>query len=168
MGYILEFKVDGGCRGNGQPGAIGAAAAVLLGKNGKHLGTWTSKLAECTRPTNQRAEITAIIVALENALKRYHELNQQPSLKVIIMSDSKYAIGCRNGWVYKWSTNGWTNAAGLEVANRDLITEASTLDDQVKKLGKVVYRFIPRSENKLADDACNKIMNQMENESRWA
>ena len=26
MGYILEFKVDGGCRGNGKPGAIGAAA----------------------------------------------------------------------------------------------------------------------------------------------
>jgi ribonuclease HI len=125
MGYTLEFKVDGGCRDNGKPGAIGAAAAVRLGKNGEHLGTWTSELPRHPLPTNQRAEITAIIIALEQALETHNRLNRQPLLEVIIMSDSKYAIGCMNEWIYKWSTNGWINSAGAEVANRDLIMDAS-------------------------------------------
>jgi ribonuclease HI len=162
MGYTLDFKVDGGCRGNGRPGAIGAAAAVRFGKNGKHLKTWAFELPGHPLPTNQRAEITAIIIALKQALETHNRLNRQPLLEVTIMSDSKYAIGCMNEWIYKWSTNGWINAAGDKVANRDLIMEASELDDRVNELGTVVYKFIPRSENTLADNACNDIMDKME------
>ncbi|KAI3328833.1 hypothetical protein F4824DRAFT_506163 [Ustulina deusta] len=56
----MEFYVDGGCRGNGQPGVIGAAA------NSK----WKSQhLPRYPTPTNQRAEITAIIIALEWTLE---------------------------------------------------------------------------------------------------
>jgi ribonuclease HI len=34
-----------------------------------------------------------------------------------IFSDSRYAVNCMNKWVYKWASNGWTNARGDEVAN---------------------------------------------------
>jgi ribonuclease HI len=165
MGYILVFKVDGGCRRNGQPGSIGAAAAVRLRKTGDHWATWASELPQETSPTNQQAEITAIIIALQQTLKIYDELNREPLLDVTIMSDSKYAVRCMNEWIYKWTTNGWMNAAGREVVNRDLITQASVLDHEVKELGTVVYKFIPRSENDLADNACNNTMNRMEDSS---
>lgn len=61
-------------------------------------------------------------------------------------------------WIYKWANNGWTNAAGNEVANRDLIEEASALDDRLKEEGDVEYIWIPREENQRADEMCNDDM----------
>jgi ribonuclease HI len=120
--------------------------------------TWTKVLPYYPPPTNQRAELTAIIIALEQALEKYDELDSCPRLKVKIFSDSKYAIGCMNEWIYKWTQNGWRNASGNEVANRDLIEDASDLDDRVKELGSVEYIWIPRAENEEADEACNRAM----------
>ena len=65
-------------------------------------------------------------------------------------------------WIYKWTRNGWVNAAGNQVANRDLIEKASDLDDQVKELGTVDYVWIPRSENQDADEAVSNRLDDME------
>jgi len=157
MVYIMEIYVDGGCRGNGKPDSIGAAAAVFRRKWGKS-DYWTRVLPRWPPPTNQRAEISAIILALEQALEEYANLDGNPWLDVKIYSDSKYAIGCMTDWVYKWSTNGWRNAAGNEVANRDLIEEASDLGDRLKEEGKVEYIWIPREDNDEADRICNEAM----------
>jgi ribonuclease HI len=157
MVYTMEIYVDGGCRGNGQPGSTGAAAAVFKFKYGRQI-SWTRALPQYPPPTNQRAEISAIILALEKALERYAELDSNPWLDVKIHSDSRYAIGCMTKWVYKWSRNGWTNAAGNEVANRDLIQEASDLDDKLKEEGTVEYIWIPRGENQEADKCCNQVL----------
>ena len=61
-------------------------------------------------------------------------------------------------WIYKWAENGWINAAGNEVANRDLIEKASRLDDRLKEEGSVKYIWIPRAENAIADEFVNEIM----------
>jgi len=161
MVYTMEIYVDGGCRGNGQPGSIGAAAAVFKFRSGGHTA-WTKRLPLYPTPTNQRAEITAIILALEQALEKYAELHSNPWLDVKIHSDSKYAIGCMTDWIYKWSRNGWINAAGNEVANRDLIQEASDLDDRLREEGSVEYIWIPRAENEDADRYCNDLMDEEE------
>ena len=58
------------------------------------------------------------------------------------------------------------NAAGNQVANRDLIEEASDLDDKVKELGTVDYVWIPKDENQDADEAVNGRLDEMENEHR--
>jgi ribonuclease HI len=157
MVYRMEIYVDGGCRGNGQPGAIGAAAVVFQLKFGRQ-DRWTRVLPRYPPPTNQRAEITAIIMALEQALEKYEELDTNPWLDVKIYSDSRYAIGCMTEWVYKWTRNGWRNAAGFEVANRDLIEKASLLDDRLKEEGNVEYIWIPREQNQDADSLCNEVM----------
>jgi ribonuclease HI len=157
MVYIMEIYIDGGCRGNGRPDSIGAAAAVFKNRNGTTT-TWTIVLPDWPSPTNQRAEITAVILALEKALEKYDELTFSPRLSVKIFSDSRYAIGCMTDWIYKWCRNGWRNAAGNEVANRDLIEKASDLDDRVKELGSVEYNWIPRAENWQADEACDEAM----------
>jgi ribonuclease HI len=159
MVYIMRIYVDGGCRGNGKPGSIGAAAAVFKLRGGGH-SAWTRTLPSNPPPTNQRAEITAIIIALEQALAKYEELDAEPWLNVEIFSDSKYAVGCMTDWVHKWSQNGWTNAAGYEVANRDLIERAFELHEKLGREGSVDYKWISREENKLADSYCNDEMDK--------
>lgn len=101
-------------------------------------------------------------MALEWALEKYDELDSYPDLDVRIHTDSRYAVGCMDNWIYKWVRNGWVNSAGNEVANRDLIEEASDLDDKVKDLGAVRYIWVPRSENEDADRHCNEELDEME------
>lgn len=161
----MRIYADGGCRRNGDVLAIGAAAAVLMPRWGRYTYK-TQRLygSYYESPTNQRAEITAIILGLQLALEKYDELSENPYLDVIIRSDSKYAVQSMNEWIYKWSRNGWTNARGVEVANRDLLEKASALDDELGELGSVKYVWIPRSENQIADKHCNEVLDKMEDE----
>lgn len=71
-----------------------------------------------------------------------------------------------NDWIYKWSGNGWVNAKGNSVVNKELIQEASRLDDEVRKLGTVRYEWVPRSQKQDADRACNEVMDEMVEEER--
>ncbi|KAK1144924.1 hypothetical protein N8T08_004639 [Aspergillus melleus] len=155
----MNFYTDGGCRGNGKRDAIGAAVAVHVRRWGKSI-YWARSLPTYPPPTNQRAEIMGIILALKLALKRYQDLASYPRLCVTINTDSKYAIGCMTEWIHKWRNNEWTNARGIEVANRELIEKASDLHDRVEELGVVRYNWISREDNKLADRLCNDKMDE--------
>lgn len=69
--------------------------------------------------TNQRMELTAIKEALN-----YVKTIRQPCEKVVIHSDSAYAVNCYlQEWYVKWRANGWRNASNKDVANQDLWTE---------------------------------------------
>jgi ribonuclease HI len=158
MVYIMMVQVDGGCRRNGQQGAVGAASAIFVGKDGQPSETWAYRLPEYPNPTNQRAELTAIIIALKQALQKYDGRNTHPNLDLTVLSDSKYAIGCMNSWIHKWSRKGWINSAGNGVANQDLLKEAYDLEKNLREKGTVAYRWIPRAQNKAADEACKRAM----------
>ncbi|KAI9369915.1 ribonuclease H-like protein [Aspergillus egyptiacus] len=158
MVYIIHIYVDGGCRRNGQSDSIGAAAAVFRHRFGAYWRASTVDLPDSPPPTNQRAEITAIIIGLEKALEKIEELHSNPKIRVVIHSDSDYAIKCMTTWVYKWCRNGWTNSRGKPVANEDLIQRASNLDDDLRKLARVKYKWIPREENGRADWLANRAM----------
>lgn len=67
---------------------------------------------------------------------------------------------CMNTWIYRWSSNGWRNARGGEVVNRDLIEEAWQLHGMVEDEGDVSYAWIPREENLEADQAANEAMDE--------
>ena len=69
-------------------------------------------------------------------------------------------------WRFKWENNEWINSAGRGVANQELIQEAVALDERVDRLGKVVYGWVPREQNTLADEAANDEMDDMEREER--
>lgn len=90
MVYKMEIYVDGGCRGNGQPGSVGAGVAVFKLASGDMERYYEVLDDSYDPPTNQRAEITAIKVALEQALRKYDELDSYPRLNVNIYSDSRY------------------------------------------------------------------------------
>ena len=89
MVYIMKIYVDGGCRRNGHNNAIGAAACVIESKWSRD-STWTRRLPTPNPrrndpiPTSQRAEITAIILALEKALDKYDHLDGYPRMVVTI------------------------------------------------------------------------------------
>jgi ribonuclease HI len=66
--------------------------------------------------TNQRMELTAIVEAL-----KYASATRRTNEKIIIYSDSAYAINCyRQEWYHGWMANGWVNSKGEPVANQDL------------------------------------------------
>ena len=161
MVYTMNMKIDGGCRRNGYSNAIGAAAVVVLRKYGGWR-SWTRDLPSYPTPTSQRAELTAIIFALETALEKVQELNNNPTVRVNIDTDSKYAHGCMTDWSFKWRNNGWINSAGNEVANRDLIEEAVELDGRLENYGKVTYGWIPRAQNSIADQAVGDRLDEID------
>lgn len=66
--------------------------------------------------TNQRMELLAIVEAL-----KYAFAVRRPNEKIIIYSDSAYAINCfEQDWYLGWLSNGWINSKGQPVANQDL------------------------------------------------
>lgn len=66
------------------------------------------------RQTNQRAELTAILRAIEIAPKHR---------EVLIHTDSQYAINCVTLWHHNWIRNNWLTTLGKKVENQDLIEE---------------------------------------------
>ena len=156
----MEMYVDGGCRGNGYSGAIGAAACVVQEKWGRQK-IHTKTLPYYPAATNQQAELSAIILALETAWNKYEVLSGTPYIQVTIHTNSKYALGCMTTWKSKWMNNGFINSAGGGVVNRDLIERAYDLDQMVAGEGSVDYVWIPREENQDADDAVNEALDDM-------
>lgn len=68
-------------------------------------------------------------------------------------------------WIYKWRDNGWINSAGNDVANKDLIQEASYLNDRLREEGDVEYVWIPRHHNEAADAACKEALDEQGSDS---
>ena len=123
MVCTMQIYADGGCRYNGTQFKLGHEDDS---RNFCSLicGSWRSR----------QYSIPAIL-ALQQALERYKVLDSDPYLDITISSDSWYAVNYMNELVCKWSKNGWVNAAGFQVVNRDLIQKASDWDDYWKKKG---------------------------------
>ncbi|MBR5572292.1 MAG: ribonuclease HI [Oscillospiraceae bacterium] len=100
----VTIYTDGACSGNPGPGGWGA----ILEWNGVE-----KELRGGENPTtNNRMELTAVIVALE-ALKE--------NCIVELYSDSKYVIDAlTKGWLDSWRKNGWKKSDKKPVLNIDL------------------------------------------------
>ncbi|KAL8770781.1 MAG: hypothetical protein Q9209_003648 [Squamulea sp. 1 TL-2023] len=157
----MHMSVDGACRGNGYPGTT-ASAAVIIHKRSGRTRSESYCLPSDPPPTSQRAELSAIIFALRLALNQQNNLDSRPFMDVEIDTDSKYAHRCMTEWRYKWEKNGFVNAAGREVANRDLIEKALDLEAEVEENGKVRYGWVPREENSMADEVANQALDEAE------
>jgi len=68
------------------------------------------------KPSNQTAELTAIIKACELARKMGWR-------KVCIVSDSKYALNAVENWLPRWLENGFRDCKNKPLANQDRIKE---------------------------------------------
>ena len=86
----VTIYTDGACSGNPGPGGYGVL--LISGTNRKELSGGEAET------TNNRMELTAVIVGLE-ALKR--------RCVVTLYSDSKYVVDMvEQGWMKRWRANG--------------------------------------------------------------
>ncbi|KAI1262380.1 RnaseH-domain-containing protein [Xylariaceae sp. FL1019] len=119
---VEQVFTDGACTRNGQKGAC-AGVGVYWGENDERN---VSEPLKGDIQTNQRAELTAILRALEAA---------EDDVTIRIFSDSRYAIDCVNSWYKNWEKNGWKTSSGTEVTNPDVIKAARAKIDERKALG---------------------------------
>ncbi|NEG55961.1 ribonuclease H family protein [Bifidobacterium platyrrhinorum] len=84
-----------------------------------------------TNGTNQIGELCAVLEAL-----RAHPGPQ----RLIIESDSQYAINCSTKWVKGWKRNGWKNSQKKPVKNRELV---QAIDEEIaKRPGPVEFKWV--------------------------
>ena len=108
----LEIYTDGSLKKLGRSMTFGGWAFIVV-KDSKKIYT---AAGDEYGTTNQRMELKAICNALE-----YASSVRQPNEKVIIYSDSAYAINCYlQEWYVSWLENGWINSSKKPVANQDL------------------------------------------------
>ena len=129
MSAYLNLYTDGACRGN--PGE-GGAGAVLTDQKGNVVGTVNKYLGICT---NNVAEYSALILGLEEAVKREYG-------KLHIFLDSELLVNQIKG-TYRVKNS---NLKILMVSVRRLL---SSLDEYTIK-------HIIRDKNKMADKMANE------------
>lgn len=125
----LNLYTDGACRGN--PGQ-GGAGAVLVDESGNIFATIKKSLGLCT---NNIAEYKALIMGLEEALKR-------KCRRLHIFLDSELLVNQINGQYKVKNEN-------LKILMRDVRKLLSYLDNYTIK-------HIDRSQNHLADHLANE------------
>ncbi len=110
----VVIYTDGGCSGNPGPGGYGV---VLL------FGEYRKELSGGYRlTTNNRMELTACIVALQNLKKR---------CAVVLHSDSRYVVdGIMKGWAKRWKANHWMRNDKAKAENADLWEKLLLLCEQ--------------------------------------
>jgi ribonuclease HI len=140
MSRVVAFT-DGGCRGN--PG-VGAWAFVLVDVD-------TRKALEAAGgeplTTNNRMEMGAAIAALE-AVKKL-------DTKILIVTDSKYLIGCCTQWMGGWKKNGWKRK-GDPLKNLDLLQKL----DQLLTARDVQFKWVPGHSGHVGNEHVDRLGNE--------
>lgn len=125
-GNVVVVYTDGSSLGNGRLGAA-AGVGVYFGESDARFVAQPDRRPQkllTSLPsrniserlsgevqTNQRAELTAILRALETI-----DITQDLEIR----SDSKYSIQCVTEWYVNWERNGWKTRGG-PVKNQDLV-----------------------------------------------
>ncbi|KAJ4390304.1 hypothetical protein N0V85_007353 [Neurospora sp. IMI 360204] len=99
---------DGSARGNGKVGAMAGVGVYFCGGFRENI----SERLQGPVQTNQRAELTAVLRALESI---------PDTQNCELRTDSQYTINCVTSWYKNWMKNGWRNSKGEDVSNQDLV-----------------------------------------------
>ncbi|KAJ5405594.1 hypothetical protein N7465_006878 [Penicillium sp. CMV-2018d] len=106
---MLRIYTDGSSLRNGTPLAS-AGVGVYFGPGDSSRNV--SEPLKGSRQTNQRAELTAILRAIDIA-PRHRD--------VTIVTDSRYSIDCVTVWFVNWRRNNWMTRDKKPVENKDLV-----------------------------------------------
>lgn len=152
---------DGASSNNGRACAV-AGYGVFWGDNDPR------NLSEPLegKQTNQRAEIMAVIRALEQSLELDGTLE--------IRTDSQYVINCADVWSKKWKKNGWKSSETVgynkkdgkaeprykDVSNKDLLQRLVALRESREKMkgkGKVYFTYVPGHKNVYGNEMADRL-----------
>jgi len=150
---------DGACSGNGKEyGRAGVGVywgelqnlPTLVLEQVKQLPPDVSEPLKGTPQTNQRAELMAVIRAVE-----------EPSMKLFkleVRTDSEYSIKCATVWCQRWKQNGWRTADGKEVKNRDLVEQLNRAI--LSRPGKVIFTWVPGHSGEKGNEKADQLATQ--------
>lgn len=112
METALIIFTDGACINNGKKNAKGGIGVYFPGGEFDNIShEFINKTV-----TNQRAELYAIYMALQQVINNNKKYN-----KIIIYSDSLYSIRSLTLWIKQWEQNGWYTTNKKPVQNLDII-----------------------------------------------
>ncbi len=127
----INIYTDGACINNGKKTAK-AGIGIYISDD----FTVSEKLKGL--PTNQRAELYAILKALLIIdILNYKNIN--------IYTDSMYSINCITKWVKGWKKNGWKDSKKKDVKNKDLI---DNIDKIYSKYNHIHFNHVEAHTNK--------------------
>ncbi|MER7764447.1 ribonuclease H [Streptomyces sp. NPDC097619] len=142
MSERIIAACDGAAKGNPGPAGWGWVIADAAGRPQR----WES--GALGRATNNAGELTALQQLLEAV---------PPGTALEVRMDSQYAMKAVTQWLPNWKRNGWKNAAGQPVANRELVERIDALLTE----REVQFRYVPAHQadgdhlNAIADQAAS-------------
>ena len=129
----IEIYTDGSSKGNPGKGGYG----IVIKKNGNSIEI--SKGFRLT--TNNRMELLAVIVGLEQIEKTNQE--------VIVTSDSKYVIDAvTKGWVFNWERKGFKKKKNPDLWKRFL---------KIYPKNKVIFKWVPGHSGHTENERCDEL-----------
>jgi ribonuclease HI len=129
----LIVFTDGAAKNNSKTNKNAVAAYATVWPYHPELN-FGCKLDPTQLQTNNRAEYTALIHALDQA----DQLDPTRSKTLIVYTDSQFLINSMTLWLLSWKKNGWRKSDGEIVANLDLIQK---LDEQTSQR-TVLFRHV--------------------------
>lgn len=118
MEKIVDIYTDGAVSGNPGPGGAAAIIRDFTNKKVISVGSFDKET------TNQRMELTGIILGLKTLLEKRIVNSFFELITINIYSDSAYCVRAFNeGWLEKWKRNNWMTVTKKDVANQDLWQE---------------------------------------------
>ncbi|KAI8248467.1 Ribonuclease H1 [Colletotrichum sp. SAR 10_98] len=149
---LAHIYTDGSCLGNGTDNATGGVG-VFFGENDPRN---VSERLEGKKQTNQRAELTGVLRALEKT----------PATQgAQILTDSRYSINCVQKWAPIWQGQGWkTSVLNNDVPNKDLVQDImNKIAEREAKGTRTVFTWIKghsTSKGNKAADALARVGSQ--------
>ncbi|AEO64782.1 822debb2-4017-4d09-98ef-c3911b9844ea [Thermothielavioides terrestris] len=141
---VVVVYTDGSSLGNGRNGAT-AGVGVYFGESDPRN---ISERLQGEPQTNQRAELTAILRALETV-----DLSQDMEIR----TDSKYSIQCVTEWYINWEKNGWKTSTG-PVKNQDLVQLIrDRLDARESKGGRTQFIWVKGHDTDVGNIAADRL-----------
>ena len=133
----VTIYTDGACSGNPGPGGWGAI--LRYGAAEKELSGGERET------TNNRMELTAVIVSLSALKEPCH---------VTLYSDSKYVVDAIDkGWVYGWKKKGWIKSDKKPALNVDLWEQLLPL----LAYHKVEFRWVKGHNEHPENERCDRL-----------
>lgn len=141
----LDIYTDGSSLKNGRAGAT-AGVGVFFGIGDPRN---ISERLHGEVQTNQRAELTAILRALQ--VVDAHEAVQ-------IITDSQYSINCATVWASSWEKNDWKTSQGENVKNQDLVKAIrQRVRERERASGKTTFKWVKGHSTDVGNQAADQL-----------
>ena len=133
MSNQVHIYTDGACSGNPGKGGYG----IVMEWVGK---PYQKEFSEGYRKTtNNRMELMAVIVALENL--------RSDKLTITVFSDSKYVVDAiEKKWVFGWEKKGFKNKKNIDLWKRFL---------KIYRKHKVNFRWVKGHNDHIQNERCD-------------